>query len=336
MRSIVDAPPRKVVIGTMIYAMWEPYPGLESRLNALVGFIDRMVAEAKMKYNAGLDLAILPECAVTGEPGQQGLISFPLEGKVLEIMGAAARRNRTYLIVPLTLEEDRERGIYTNSNVLLDRDGEEAGNYRKVHLAGLMGEDKLEGGLMPGKGFPVFDCDFGKLGIQVCFDMAFDDGWEALARKGAEIVAWPSQWPSTVEPRCRAHKYHYYIVSSTWRNNASIFDPTGNIIAQTAEPSSILVEQVDLTYALIDWQPKLKNGKAFDERYSEAVGYRYRESEDRGIFWSNDPKIPIMQMVRELGLESWAEEAARSRKVQDRLRGGPALGAATRQTGRPG
>jgi len=318
----VDALPRKVIVGTMIYAMWEPYPGLESRLNALVGFIDRMVAEAEMKYNAGLDLAVLPECAVTGEPGKSGLISFKIE-EVLEVMGAAARRNHTYVIVPMTLEEDRKRRIYTNSNVLLDRDGKEVGNYRKVHLAGLMGEDVLEGGLMPGKGFPVFNCDFGKLGIQVCFDMAYDDGWETLARKGAEIVAWPSQWPATVEPRCRAQRYNYYIVSSTWRNNASIFDPTGNIIAQTTEPSSVLVEQIDLTYALIDWQPKLKNGKAFDEKYCEAAGYRYRESEDRGIFWSNDPKTPIMQMVRELELELHADCLERTRQLQDRIRGGP-------------
>jgi len=323
MRSNVDAPPRKVIIGTMVHAMWEPYPGLESRLNALVGFIDRMVADAKTKYNAGLDLAVLPECAVTGEPGQPGLISFTLGGKVLEIMGAAARRNHTYVIVPMTLEEDRKRGLYTNSNVLIDREGKEVGNYRKVHLAGLAGEDALEGGLMPGKGFPAFDCDFGKLGIQVCFDMAYDDGWETLARKGAEIVAWPSQWPATVEPRCRAHKFNYFIVSSTWRNNASIFDPTGNIVAQTTEPSSVLVEQIDLTYALIDWQPKLKNGKAFDEKYGEAAGYRYRESEDRGIFWSNDPKTPIMQMVRELGLELHADCLERARQLQDRIRGSP-------------
>jgi len=323
MLFVRDAPPRKVVIGTMVYAMWEQYPGLEARLHTLVNFIDQMVAEAKKKFNTTLDLVILPEDAVTGEPGNQlELTSFTLED-VLEIMGAAARKNHSYVIVPMTLAEDRGRGIYTNSNILLDREGKVAGNYRKVHLDAIMGANKLEGGLMPGKGFPVFDCDFGKLGIQVCLDMAFDDGWETLAHKGAEIVAWPSQWSATVEPRCRAHKYNYYIVSSTWKNNASIFDPTGNIIAQTTEPSSVLVEQIDLTYALIDWQPKLKNGKAFDERYGKAVGYRYRESEDRGIFWSNDPKTPIMQMVRELELELHADYLERTCQLQDRIRGGP-------------
>ncbi len=324
MPAPTDAAPRKIVIGTMMYAMWEEYPGLDSRLDTLVGFIDRMAAGARSQYNVGLDLAVLPENAVTGETGDAPeSASFPLDGKVLDVMAAAARTYHTHVIVPMTLIEDSERGVYTNSNILLDREGTVVGNYRKVHLVADQRGGTLEGGLMPGKSFPVFECDFGKIGIQVCFDMVFDDGWETLARKGAEIVAWPSQSPQTIQPRWRARQHHSYIVSSTWRNNASIFDPTGDIIAQTTEPSSVLVEQIDLSYALIDWQPKLRNGEAFRERYGEAVGFRYSEAEDGGIFWSNDPERPVMRMVRELDLELRADAIARNRRLQDEARGGP-------------
>jgi predicted amidohydrolase len=324
MSASTDAPPRKVVIGTMMYAMWGEYPGLESRLDTLVGFIDRMAAGARSRYSVGLDLAVLPESAVTGETlNDPASASFPLDGKVLEAMGAAARAHHTYVIVPMTLAEDPESGVYTNSNILLDREGSVVGNYRKVHLVADQQGATLEGGLMPGKSFPVFECDFGKIGIQVCFDMVFDDGWEALARKGAEIVAWPSQSPQTIQPRWRARQHHYHIVSSTWRNNASIFDPTGDIIAQTTEPSSVLVEQVDLSYALIDWQPKLNEGQAFREKYGEAAGFRYSEAEDGGIFWSNDAEVPIMRMARELGIELRADSLARNRRLQDEVRGGP-------------
>jgi predicted amidohydrolase len=324
MSASTDAPPRKVVVGTMMYAMWGEYPGLESRLDALVGFIDRMAADARSRYDVGLDLAVLPESAVTGETlSDPGATSFPLDGTVLEAMGAAARTHHTHVIVPMTLAEDPARGLYTNSNILLDRSGNVVGNYRKVHLVADQEGGALEGGLMPGKSFPVLQCDFGKIGIQVCFDMVFDDGWETLARKGAEIVAWPSQSPQTIQPRWRARQHHYYIVSSTWRNNASVFDPTGDIIAQTVEPSSVLVEQIDLSYALIDWQPKLRNGEAFREKYGAAAGFRYSEAEDGGIFWSNDPERPIMRMVRELGLELRADSLARNLRIQDDVRGGP-------------
>lgn len=324
MRFNGESPPRKVIVGTMMYSLWGEYPGLDSRLATLTDFIDRMGTEAKNKYGLGLDLAVLPENAVTGEtdlPPEE--VAFPLVGPVLEIMGEAARKHHTYLIVPMTLEEDRRSGIYTNSNILLDRGGGIVGNYRKVHLVSNQPGLPLEGGLTPGGEFPVFECDFGRIGIQVCYDMFFDDGWETLARKGVEIIAWPSGSPQTIRPRCRAKQHSYYIVSSTWRNNASIFDPMGDIVAQTTRPSSILVEQVDLSYALIDWQPKLREGTAFVERFGAMVGFRYSNTEDGGIFWSNDPSVPVMRMVRELDLELSNEATGRNRCLQDEARGGP-------------
>ena len=319
-----DAPPRKVVVGTMMHAMYGTYPGLDGRLDELSGFIDRMAAEAERKYGRGLDLAVLPENAVTGGlGGEPAKMTFPLEGKVLDVMGTAARKHQTYIVVSMGLAEDPAKGIYTNAGVLLDRAGKPAGIYRKVHLLDSARAGNLEGGLTPGKDFPVFDCAFGKLGIQICYDMAYDDGWEVLGRKGAEIVVWHSASPQTVRPRLRALENDYYVVSSTWRNNASFFDPVGGLIAQTTEPSSVLVEQVDLSYVVLGWQPELSNGQTLTDRYGKAVGYRYSEAEDCGIFWSNDPEAPVMQMVRELDLELWPDAVERSRRLQDEIRGGP-------------
>ena len=66
-KSTLDQPPRKVIVGTTMQAFWVEYPGLEKRLEQLSGLIDRMAEESKKKYGRGLDLAILPEMAVTGE-----------------------------------------------------------------------------------------------------------------------------------------------------------------------------------------------------------------------------------------------------------------------------
>ena len=319
-----ELPPRKVVVGTLMYAMWFEYPGLERRLEALASFVDLMAAEAQHQFRRGLDLVALPENAVTaGLRGTAADTSFPLEGMVLEKMGALARRHHTYLIVPMGLVEEEAKDRYYNVCVLLNREGKVAGIYRKVHPVDSARDGVLEGGYLPGEEFPVFTCDFGKVGIQICYDMSFDDGWEALARKGAELVIWSTASPQTVAPRCRARRYGYYIVSSTWRNNASFFDPTGAVFAQTTTPSSVLVQEIDLSYVLLDWQPALENGQALVRKYGDAVGFRYSEAEDAGIFWSNDPKTPIMEMVRGLDLEPSQLAIARNRELQDRLRGGP-------------
>jgi predicted amidohydrolase len=319
--------PRKIVVGSLMYSMWGQYPGLAKRLEVLSSFIDAMSKTARQKYHAGLDIAALPETAVTGEVrGSAKETALPLEGAVLDTLGAAARRNKTYVVAPLYLAEDAAKTRLYNACVLLDRQGKVAGIYHKVYPVDSGNANQLEGGVLPGKEFPVFACDFGKVGMQICYDMFFDTGWEVLARKGAELVIWPTQSPQIIGAQCRAHRHHYYVVSSTWRNNISLVDPTGAVIAQRTEQPGLLVEQIDLSYVLLDWQPKLRNGAALTERYGNAVGYRYSEAEDGGIFWSNDPRMPVMEMVRGLGLELPADSLDRNRKLQDSLRGGPPRG----------
>ena len=325
MTATQDAPPRKIVIGSLMHAMWGQYPGLQPRLDALSGWIDRMAAEAERKYpGAGLDLVVLPEVAVTGgNKAPAAGRAVPMEGAVLDTLGAAARKHKTYVIVPLDLLSDGETRLVHNACVLLDRSGKPVGTYRKVFAVGSRESDQLEGGVTPGSEFPVFRCDFGVLGIQICYDMAFDTGWKTLARKGAEIVAWPTQSPGIVKMQARALAGDYYVITSTWRNNASLIDPTGHVVEQITGKDGVLVRRVDLTYRLIGWQAKLANGKALTDKYGDRVGYRYSQAEDEGIFWSNDPATPIDRMIRALDLELPHQARERNRSLQDTLRGGP-------------
>jgi predicted amidohydrolase len=328
-----DALPNKVVVGTVMYAMWGEYPGLERRLDALGEIIDEMAAKAAEQYSgATLDLVVLPEDAVCGgRAGSAAERSVPLEGPVLEQMGARARRHGTYLVVPLFLAEPGTRAsarvaetdLCTNAAALLDRAGRIVGIYRKVHPVAGKSHRVLEDGVAPGEAFPVFACDFGRVGIQICYDIEFSDGWEALARQGAEIVAWPSQSPQTIRPASCAMQHEYFVVTSTWRNNAAIFEPTGMMAGQILPPERVLVRQIDLSHVILAWQPELRNGAAMRERYGDRVGYHYSEAEDRGLFWSNDPQRSIGQMVREMGLETRADSLARNRGLQDAIRGGP-------------
>src|SRR5712692_787800 len=78
-------PPRKVIVGTALQPFWGAYPGLDKRLEQLAVIIDRMAAESTKKYGRGLDLAVLPETAVTGEIGADIVAgSVPFAGAVQE------------------------------------------------------------------------------------------------------------------------------------------------------------------------------------------------------------------------------------------------------------
>jgi len=323
--SKADHPPRKVVVGTVIYGPYGEYHGLEDRIKVLSGLVDAMAAEATKGYPGhGLDLAVLPETTVTDMRGPASQRAIPLEGAVLDSFSALARRHKTYLVIALDLVEQGSSGpIYSNAAVLLDRQGALAGIYRKVHPVALVGRSDLEGGITPGREFPVFDCDFGKLGIQICWDVVFDDGWQALADKGAEIVVWPSASPATALPSARAGRHRYYIVSSCWRNNSTIYEPTGLVASRVETPDKPLVRQIDLSYAVLGWSAHLREGKAFSDKYGDKAGFHYEPREDLGMFWSNDPAITVGSMLGSLGLEEIDVQIARNRRLQDAVRKRP-------------
>ena len=307
--STSNLTPRKVIVGTSMEAFWVDYPGLQQRLEQLGTIIDKMAAESLKKYGRRLDLAVLPEVAVNGEAGEDAFAhAFPLEGAVKESFSRKAREHQCYIVVPMYLLEERPRRQVSNVGVLFDRGGAVAGIYRKLHPAVSAATGSMEGGITPGKEAPVFDCDFGRLGMQICFDIYFDYGWSELARKGADLVVWPSQTPQTAQPAFRALQHRYYIVSSTWRNNASIFEPTGRIISQLKPPGQVLVQELDLSYAILPWSSKLQKGEALRKKYGDTVGFRYYEDEDCGLFWSNDPKVTIRQMIQSIGLVEMEDE----------------------------
>ena len=320
--------PRKVIIGTSMYAMWGKYPGLSKRLEQLGSLVDDMARKAKKKYGRSIDIAALPEIAVSGGLPFGPKAGFPLEGEVGDYFAAKCREHNCYIVVAMFLKEkNKETGQEERYNacVLLDRKGKVAGIYRKVHAVADSNNKTCEGGCLPGRDFPVFECDFGKVAVQICYDVAYDDGWEVLGRKGAELVVWSTQSPGQIKAAFRAMRNNYYVVTSTWRNNASLFDPTGAMIRCITDPKDrVFVEEIDLEYLLIPWQRKLSNGKVFDKKFSKgSFGYRYSEAEDGGIFWSNDAAKPIKAMAKELGLFWGDANVERARKLQDKLRGGP-------------
>ncbi|MCM8803181.1 MAG: carbon-nitrogen hydrolase family protein [Candidatus Omnitrophica bacterium] len=313
--------PRKIIVGTVIQNFWTEYPGIEKRLEELSEIIEQINLKSIEKYNRNVDIVCFPECAVTaGKKGKSFEKALPFEGIIRETFSYLAQRFRSYIIVPMDLMENGERKKCYNACILIDRNGKVMGIYKKLYPAVVFGTNDMEGGIHPGKEVTVFECDFGKIGIQICFDMEFDYGWKEMAKKGVEIVFWPTQSPQTAYPACRAMKYRIYIVSSTWRNNAAIFEPTGKILAQIREPEKILVEEIDLSYVILSWAPQLKNGKALKEKFGDKIGFRYYEDEDCGIFWSNDPSIPVEKMVEEIGLGDWYKEKRRLIRFFNKVR----------------
>jgi predicted amidohydrolase len=326
-----DRPPRKVIIGTTMTRWYSDYPGLDGRLEQMRGLIDQLAAESRTKYGRSIDLALFTEYAVTsGKSGPAAKVAVALDDRIVQALGSKAREHNAYIVFGGVFLDEPAAGACSNAAVVIDRHGRSIGRYVKVHpvldKVGSDGQIVFEGGVSPGKEYNVFDLDFGRVGLQICYDVEYPEGWKRLAERGAEIVLYPTQSPQLTRPGMYAATHEYWVVSATFRNNASFFEPgTGLVAAQITEPKQTLVHEIDLSYLILPWSSRLRNGAAFREAFGDRVGYRYSESEDRGIFWSNDPGRPIGEMARSLGLlETATEQQARARDAQDRLRGGPA------------
>jgi predicted amidohydrolase len=318
-----DQLPRKILVGTEItgYDVILKF-SLAKRLQQMDDYVNAMEAQANRKYpGKRLDLVVFGEYFMARGADSLAQNAVRLD-EVTPRVSACAKRHDCYLVVPMVLKEDNPPDRYTNAAMLMGRDGRLVGIYRKVHPCTDLKYESLEGGMTPGSNFPVFNCDFGRVGIEICYDVFYPDGWDALAKQGAEIVALPSETPQTSRPSAYALQHRYYVVSATPRDHAAVYNPLGMIDAQATQ-EGVLVHEIDLSYAITGWAEGLDGGESLKRRFGDKVGYTYYNGEDAGIFWSNDPKTSIGQMMREFGYPEPKDDVERSRVLQDNVRGNP-------------
>lgn len=104
----------------------------------------------------------------------------------------AALAKELGLVMVLPVYEQEQPGLLYNTAAVIDADGSYLGKYRKHHIPHVNGFwEKFY--FRPGNlGWPVFDTAVGRVGVYICYDRHFPEGWRALGLAGAEIVFNPS------------------------------------------------------------------------------------------------------------------------------------------------
>jgi N-carbamoylputrescine amidase len=112
------------------------------------------------------------------------------DGPTTRLMQDYARKHGMVIVVPIYEEE--LPGIYYNAAAVIDADGSYLGKYRKTHIPQVAGfYEKFF--FKPGNsGYPVFSTAYCRLGVYICYDRHFPEGWRALALNGAEYIVNPS------------------------------------------------------------------------------------------------------------------------------------------------
>jgi len=234
----IQAPtPRKVHVVTVNLRPG----GTKSPQDSLSRFLDYVRAQVQRA-----DLLVLPEGVTEVGNGKTYLeVAEAIPGPSTAALGALARDLHTYLVAGLV---EREGPAAYNTAVLIDRNGALIGKYRKVYLP----REEIEGGLTPGDGYPVFETDFGKLGIMICWDIQYADPARALALGGAEVLALPIWGGNATLGHARAIENHVFLVSSGYDYATEIVDPDGEVVAKADAMPGIAAADIDLSRRYTD------------------------------------------------------------------------------------
>ena len=250
--SVKPAPmpePRKVKIGTVYLRPRNSTPDKNLEL-----WCEQIDAAGKL----GLDIVCLGEtiCAV-GTSATLKERAAPIPGPVSRKLGEAANKNNIWVVASLN---ELEGNVVYNTGVLMDKSGRLAGKYRKVHLP----REEWKKGVRPGYEYPVFETEFGKVAIQICYDWFFPESTAIFALQGAEIVFAPT-WGNTRPDkdgkvdgestfRVRARDNGVYMVPSVYSGNSLVIDPMGRILASSEGKQGVSWAEVDLNKReCLDW-----------------------------------------------------------------------------------
>lgn len=140
-----------------------------------------------------IDLVVLPEFFSTGIC-DKSFINSPEDetgGEIISAVKEIAKRYNTNIAAGTVIE--LAEGKRYNTCFVINRQGEVAGKYRKIHLFNFAGgnEDKY---ITPGDKILTVDLDFAKTGLSICFDIKFPMLYKELIKQGAEIIVSPSAW----------------------------------------------------------------------------------------------------------------------------------------------
>lgn len=185
-------------------------------------------------------------------------------GPTTEIVQSLAKKYGMVIIVPIY--EKEQAGFLYNTAAVIDADGTYLGKYRKNHIPHTSGFwEKFF--FRPGNlGYPVFQTQYAKVGVYICYDRHFPEGARIFGLNGAEIVYNPSatvaglsQYLWKLEQPAHAAANGYFMgcinrvgTEKPWNlgkfyGNSYFVDPRGQIIACASEDKDeLLVADFDL------------------------------------------------------------------------------------------
>ncbi len=237
-----------------------------ANIAAAVKLIDQAVAEDRP------DWVSLPECFdfLGGTRADKFAAAETLPGgPAYSAMQALAKRHGIFIHAGSMLERAEGEERIHNTTVAFDREGREIARYRKIHMFDIIAPDgtryEESASFKPGDRVATYKADDMIVGCAICYDLRFPDLFQALAAKGAQMIALPSAFTLQTgkdhwEVLCRARAIEtetYFCASAQTGphiagndtrytyGNSLVADPWGHVIAKASDGVGIVSARLD-------------------------------------------------------------------------------------------
>jgi len=239
-----------------------------------------------------------------------------ISDKVQEYLANFSKQNNCYTLCPAATSAD---GKNYNSIVVFDRQGKKIGQYNKIHATDVEIKNR---GFSSGALFqPVIQTEYGPIGIQICYDINWDDGWQMLRKQGAKIIFWCSAFDGGIMVNTKAWEHKCIVASSTLKNTSKICDISGETITKTGIWSpNYYCAPVNMEKVFVPTYDYLRQFKVIKQKYGRKVRITTFHEEEWTIIESLSPEVFIKDIMKEFDMRSYEEDLSNAEIVQNNSR----------------
>ncbi len=248
-----------------------------------------------------VDLILFPECC-SRPRGLPKELTYQLSDEsylpLLEMLSVEARKRRCYIAfsahVPPAVAGDRRNAV-----TLIDRSGQICAQYFKV--APTRDEISLRQ-IKPGDGPVIAECDFGRVGMFLCFDINFPELMLAYRSLHPVLMLFASACDGTIMRSHWAYMCRCHLLSAIGLGVCTVLDPAGSVLAQSTNYRSYVRAQINLDCCNVPLGYPWKDIHDLQRKYPDRFVVDVPAGLSTGVAYSYDPDRSVSSFLEEAGI----------------------------------
>lgn len=303
------AKPKRITVSVL--GMGDTYVDLKGQ--AAVDFmIERLKKEIDLALPDKPDLIVLPEAcdrfAAMDRPAKAEY--YRVRGdQILDFLRKVAADNHCYIVY--SAGRTMPDGTGRNSSQLIGRDGKVVGIYNKNYP---VPAETTEGGTLCGKDAPVFETDFGRVAMAICFDLNFQELLERYAAQKPDLIIFSTRYHGGLMQGFWAYRARAHFIGCCSIAESTVVNPLGQTIGRSTNYFNRVTATINLDCKVIHYDGNVGKLRAVKAKYGPGVTILDPGHLGSVLLTSELPDVSAADMVKEFGIETWDEYYERSMK----------------------